>query len=181
MLVRDLMAPSMGGVSPDSPLRDAWERLRALDIDPLPVVDGDHVVGMVSRDSLQRALETHGITSGTLPVHDIMNRDIQCPSPDDDAGDALSRLQSPGEGARVPVVGSDGRLAGMVTAQALRQGAPDSGDGVTAVDDMNAIDSLVSYDEDRVEYDIDASFPASDPAQESSAGTTGPSRGGDTT
>jgi CBS domain-containing protein len=177
MLVRDVMGPSMGGADANETLRDAWTRLEALDLDPLPVVEGDRVVGVLRRKQIHERLAASGLVASRESVHDVMAPATGLPVTDEDVEDVLKRLGQTEEASdRLPVLDRDGRLVGIVTVRALRQRDPDADDGVAAVQSVESIDSLVSYDDDPVDYEIDGSFPASDPPSGSSAGVTGPTK-----
>ena len=56
MQVKEIMSRDVEVVMPDTSIRDAAEKMRALDLGPLPVCDGDRIVGMVTdRDITVRA------------------------------------------------------------------------------------------------------------------------------
>ena len=56
MNVSDVMTRAVDVIHPDSTLDEAAERMRRLDVGPLPVCDGDRLVGIVSLGDL--AVET---------------------------------------------------------------------------------------------------------------------------
>jgi predicted transcriptional regulator len=47
-----LMTPSPVTIAPDASLRDAVELLTVMGVNALPVVAGDHVVGLLSSDGI---------------------------------------------------------------------------------------------------------------------------------
>lgn len=57
--VQAIMTPreSLSTVAPDDPAEDALRRLGELDVDQLPVLDGERLVGMVARRDIARWLE----------------------------------------------------------------------------------------------------------------------------
>jgi CBS domain-containing protein len=182
MLVRDVMGPSMGGADAGGTLRDAWARLEALDLDPLPVVESSKVVGLLRREAIQRQLSAHGFTAGGESVRNVMEPAIGLLTADEEVEAALQKWdQTAQTSERLPVVDRDGTLVGVVAVRQLRQHTAATDDGVTAAQSVNSIDSMVSYDDDPVDYESDSSFPASDPPSESSAGVTAPTRPADTT
>ena len=48
MKLKDIMTAGVDVLSPDGSLREAAQRMRSLDIGPLPVLDGDRVVVMLT-------------------------------------------------------------------------------------------------------------------------------------
>lgn len=54
--VEDVMTPSVQTVTPDTPIAEAARLLRHERIGSLPVVDGDRVVGIITRSDLLDAL-----------------------------------------------------------------------------------------------------------------------------
>src|SRR4051794_8791121 len=76
MKVRDVMTTSVETISPSSSLQAAAERMKTLDVGPLPVCENDHVVGMITdRDITTRAVaQGFGGTVGS--VRDVMTPDV---------------------------------------------------------------------------------------------------------
>lgn len=162
MQVKDVMLPSVGHLEPDGSLRDAAEQLKALNLDPMPVVEGGRVVGVLSEGELAEYAARQGLAAGSAHVRDVMSRDVTCCRADDDLHATLARLGNE-TNRRFPVVDADSKLVGVVSVTDLRARAQTVAGEVDAVSDVNAIESLVQYDEDPVDFMSDASFPASDP------------------
>lgn len=56
MQLKDVMTHDVEVVRPDATLAEAAERMKSLDVGPLPVCDGDRLVGMLTdRDITTRA------------------------------------------------------------------------------------------------------------------------------
>jgi Zn-dependent protease/predicted transcriptional regulator len=51
--------------TPDEPVLGVLERMQSEDINQMPVIDGDHIVGMITRDSILRVIQTR------LQVHHL--------------------------------------------------------------------------------------------------------------
>jgi len=86
--------------------------LQAADIGPLPVCDGDHLVGIVTdRDITVRAVAA-GRDPSSTPVRDVMTSDVVYVRDDQDVDEAIELMRRY-EVRRLPVV-DGGRLAGMV-------------------------------------------------------------------
>lgn len=166
MLVREVMAPVAGSVSPDESLRDAVETIKSLGLDPIPVTKDGHVAGMLSEQAVMDLIAIEGVGGGMKAVRQIMSKEILCCRDNEEIGEAVDRLDRNPACAgltRLPVTDVNGTLVGIVTVHDLREHQQEIGAGTTAVSDVSSIDQLVDYDEDRVDHMNDASFPASDP------------------
>jgi CBS domain-containing protein len=79
----------------------------------LPVVDGMHLVGIVSERDIVRRLHSHGAGLLSAAVADVMTAEVVTCSPDDQAAD-LARVMTDRRVRHLPVV-IDGALAGIVS------------------------------------------------------------------
>lgn len=166
MQVRELMSPIAESVHPDDPLRDASEKMKALELDPMPVTEGNRLVGVLTAEGVQACAQKAGLGAGAIPARDAMSTSITSVTADESAHDALARLQPDvrdNRRARLPVVDGSDNLVGSVTVDTLRRHVEEPGEGVAAVFAVESISSLVDFDQDRVDFMSDESFPASDP------------------
>jgi CBS domain-containing protein len=110
--VTNLMTGSPVTVEPSASLVEAARAMANEDIGPLPVVQGDRLVGIVTdRDLVVRGIaEERDPTSTT--VGDIASSDLVTVTPDTDLHDALE-LMARNQVRRLPVVEND-RLVGIV-------------------------------------------------------------------
>ncbi|MDQ4117982.1 MAG: CBS domain-containing protein [Actinomycetota bacterium] len=79
----------------------------------LPVVDGMHLVGIVSERDIVRHLHSRGPGLLTGTVAEVMTADVVTCSPDDQAAD-LARVMTDRRVRHLPVI-IDGALAGIVS------------------------------------------------------------------
>ncbi|MBA3377050.1 MAG: CBS domain-containing protein [Actinobacteria bacterium] len=101
-------------VTPDTPVRQVAQVMEADDIGAVPVVEGEHLSGMVTdRDIVIRAVAKGKDPSG-MPVREIFSREIVTVGPDDDLSSAL-QLMADHQVRRLPVVDEDNRLVGIVS------------------------------------------------------------------
>jgi predicted transcriptional regulator len=168
MNVENVMTPLVESAHPDDTLRDAAEKMKALDLDPLPVTQDGRVVGCVTNDEVNAQARKEGLSAGSTQVREIMTSDVHCVRSDVHIREALEQIGHDPDArafSRLPVVDGAGKLVGSVAIESLRrrlqQEEPDA--GVAAVHGVESISSLVDYDSDRVDYMSDESFPASDP------------------
>lgn len=111
--VSDVMTKDVEFVSPQDTLREAAEKMRQLNVGPMPVVDGDRPVGIITdRDIVVRAIAL-GHDANASKVSDIMTGDLQTCTPDtslEEAGQIMKDHQI----RRLLVVDESGKLAGIL-------------------------------------------------------------------
>jgi CBS domain-containing protein len=110
--VRDVMHAGAETVRPDDTVKRAASIMKAADVGPLPVCDGDRMVGIITdRDITVRAVAA-GRDPARTPVHEAMTSDIVCVEADQDVDEAIELMRQHAV-RRLPVV-DQGRLVGMV-------------------------------------------------------------------
>jgi len=114
MQLKEVMTPGVEVISPEASIREAAEKMRHLDIGPLPVCDGDRLIGMLTdRDITVRAV-ADGRDPVSTPVRDVMTSDIVYGFDDQDLQDA-TRLMEQYQIRRLPVLNRSKRLVGIVS------------------------------------------------------------------
>jgi CBS domain-containing protein len=114
MLLREIMTPAVEAIAPGDTLEHAARRMEELDVGPLPVCDGGRVVGLLTdRDVAVRAVAA-GCNPRTTLVSDVMTHDVVCGRDDQDVAEA-ARLMERHQVRRLPVLGRDGALVGIVS------------------------------------------------------------------
>ena len=108
--VQKAMLTDFRTVQPDDSLALAVDHALESWQQDFPVVFGDHVLGMLSRESLTRAIAQGGIES---PVRDTMNRDFMAADSHDMLEKALATMRT-AKCRSMPVV-HDGKLVGLLT------------------------------------------------------------------
>ena len=112
-LVREVMTVDPTAVSRDVTVREAARLLAEWGVGPLPVVDGDDLVGIVTdRDLVVRVLADDRDPACTT-VGEIASTGVITIGPDDELEDALG-LMVEHHVRRLPVV-EEGRLVGILT------------------------------------------------------------------
>ena len=113
MQLKEIMTPTVEVIAPEASIREAAEKMRHLDIGPLPVCDGDRLVGMLTdRDITVRAVAA-GRDPVTTQVRDVMTPDVVYGFEDQDIQDA-ARLMEQYQIRRLPVLNRRQQLVGMV-------------------------------------------------------------------
>ncbi len=121
-LVRDYMMSALTTIPKDSSLLDAAMVMRRSLIRHLPIVDGDHLVGIITERDVVRCSpsllseitqdEYNAIFENT-PIARVMTRDPISVTPDSPVRDAIALMLDRKMGC-LPVV-ENGRLVGILT------------------------------------------------------------------
>jgi len=129
MQVKDIMTPQVEVIHPDAMVTEAVEKMSRLDIDPLPVSDGEWLVGMITdRDIMVRAT-TKGSDPNTITVGEVMTPEVICCFEDQNV-ETAARTMEMLQIRCVPVLDHDLQLVGIVSlgdlsARKLRVGIAD--------------------------------------------------------
>ncbi len=114
MQVKDVMTRGAECVRPETTLQEAAQKMKNLDVGPLPVCDNDRLVGMLTdRDITVRAV-AEGKDPRATRVRDAMTEGICYCFEDDDVADA-ARLMKERQVRRLVVLDHNKRLAGIVS------------------------------------------------------------------
>jgi tRNA nucleotidyltransferase (CCA-adding enzyme) len=111
---RDILSAPVHTVLPDATMAEAGALMSTWGHGGLPVMEGDRIVGLVTRKDVDKAVR-HRLSHA--PVKGFMTREIVTVAPGDDLYALESLLAAKGIG-RLPVV-SDGALVGIVTRKDL--------------------------------------------------------------
>jgi CBS domain-containing protein len=110
--VKDVMSSNPTTCEPRASVVDAAKVMAKEDVGPIPIVEGDRLVGLVTdRDLVVRVL-AEGRDPQSTTVGEIASRDLVTVSPDEDFDRALQKLAE-NQVRRLPVVEGD-RLVGIV-------------------------------------------------------------------
>ena len=119
--IRDLMTSSPTTCDASAMVADAAKLMARKDVGPIPVVDGDRLVGIVTDRDIVVRVVAEGRDASSTRLSDIVSSDLKTVSPDDDLDTALRTMAS-AQVRRLPVV-EDGRLVGIVAqADVARKG-----------------------------------------------------------
>ena len=114
MKLREIMTPDVACVGPEDTLREAAEKMRSLNVGPVPVCDNDRLVGMLTdRDIVVRAI-AEGHDPRTTTVREAMSAGVDYCFEDEDATAAAHKMQEK-QIRRLAVLNRDKRLVGIVS------------------------------------------------------------------
>lgn len=115
MKVKELMTAGAQACSPSTSLAGAAATMWSSDCGVIPVLDEKRkVVGIISDRDICIAAGTRVRPTSELLVGDVMSTKVRCCSPEDDVRVALKSMAEE-QVRRLPVVGADGTLAGILS------------------------------------------------------------------
>ena len=111
--IRDLMTVLPRTVKLGDSIVDAAKVMRGEDAGIAPIVDGDRLVGVVTDRDIAVRVVAAGRDPKETKVEEIASSTLVTIDPDQDLDEAL-RLMAKHQVRRLPVVGEDGKLVGIV-------------------------------------------------------------------
>jgi CBS domain-containing protein len=114
MQVKNVMTRGAECINPDASVKEAAEKMKALDVGALPICDNDRLAGMITdRDITVRAV-AEGRDPSQCKVRDVMSEGIHFCFEDADAEEA-ARIMRDNQVRRLAVLNRDKRLVGIVS------------------------------------------------------------------
>lgn len=125
MKIKDIMTKEIACVDANSTAADAAKKMKDQNVGTILVIDQNQLKGLVT----DRAITTRAVAEGkdpkSLPVTDIMTKDVVGCSEEDDVFDALKTMGQ-NKIRRMPVVNDQDHLVGVVSmsdiAEQMRSG-----------------------------------------------------------
>jgi len=114
MQVKEIMTHQVEVVHPEATLREAAQKMAALDVGPLPVCNGDELVGMLTDRDITVRATAEGRDPKTTRVYEVMTPEIIFTYEDEDVGLA-AQLMTEHQIRRLVVLNRDKRLVGIVS------------------------------------------------------------------
>ena len=116
--VRDLMVSNVVMIEPSTSVVDAARRMIQEEKGPLPIVEGDRPVAMVTDRDIVAHVVAEGRDPSSTTVDDIASHDLVTVGPDQDVDEAR-QLMDQHELDRILVV-EGGRLVGIISEADIR-------------------------------------------------------------
>ena len=115
MKVKDVMTPDAKAIWITESLADAAKEMWENDCGALPIIkDGRKVVGMITDRDICIAGATRSRTEGEIPVRDVISRTLHACRPGDEIHSVMDTMKRQ-QVRRLPVIGQDGRLTGIIS------------------------------------------------------------------
>ena len=127
--IRDAMTPNPKTVQADTSAREAARLMKSEDVGPIPVVDGDRLIAIVTDRDIAIRIVAEGKDPET-PVGEIASRDLVTIDPEQSLDEA-GRLMGEHQLRRLPVTEEDGKLVGILAEADIAQSGHDSLTGDT--------------------------------------------------
>ena len=147
MKVQDIMTRDVKFCGPDTNLAEATEILWRNNCGTLPVLDsGGELIGLVTDRDMCIALGTRNCRASDLAVREVAMKPVFTCGPNDDVHGALKTMRQH-QVRRVPVVGEDGKLAGILCLDeiVLHVQKTDDKKGVSYEDVVNTMKAICEH------------------------------------
>ena len=126
--ISEVMTSNPRTVEISTSVVEAARIMKTEDVGPVPIVEGDRLVGMVTDRDIALRVVAEGKDPQSTPVGEIASRDLVTIDPDQSLDEA-GRLMAQHQVRRLPVVEEDGRLVGIVAQADIAQAGDDSRTG----------------------------------------------------
>jgi CBS domain-containing protein len=133
--IRDAMTSNPCAIDADKSVAYAAKMMREEDVGFAPIVEGDRLIGAVTDRDIAVKVVGEGKNPEATTVREIASRDLVTVYPDQDLDEAL-RLMARNQVRRLPVVGQDGELVGVLAQADVAQEA-DASDTGRMVEDIS--------------------------------------------
>ncbi|MGI8424518.1 MAG: CBS domain-containing protein [Chloroflexota bacterium] len=113
MKIQEIMTREVEVIHPNATIAEAAERMKQLNVGPLPVCDGVKVQGMITDRDITIRATAAGHDPNTTKVREVMSPDVVFAYEDQDVEEA-AKLMSEKQIRRLVVLNRDKRLVGIV-------------------------------------------------------------------
>ncbi|MEE8275090.1 MAG: CBS domain-containing protein [Alphaproteobacteria bacterium] len=122
MFVKQIMTPEVAFVGPETQLKDIAGKMREMDVDCLPVMKADRLVGMITdRDIAYRAV-ANGRDPATTTARDVMSKEVSYCFDDQNVDDAVHIMEER-HVRRLLVLDHDRQMVGILALGDLSRSA----------------------------------------------------------
>lgn len=140
MRCREIMTKTVRTATQETVVRDVAAIMRDGDLGAVPIVDGGKLIGIVTdRDIVVRVVAKGG--DANTPGREAMTTELFTVKPDDFVFEAI-RLMGDKQVRRVPVIGENGELVGII---AMADVALETEDEVEIAETLEEISSGASF------------------------------------
>jgi CBS domain-containing protein/sporulation protein YlmC with PRC-barrel domain len=112
--VKDIMTRNVEVVHPEATLWEAAQKMAALDVGPLPVCNGDQLMGMLTDRDITVRATAQGRDPKTTRVHEVMTPEVVYVFEDDDVSEA-AQIMMEQQVRRLVVFNQSKQLAGIIS------------------------------------------------------------------
>jgi len=126
--ISDLMSPNPCAIEADKPVAYAARMMKDEDVGLAPIVEGDRLVGTLTDRDIVTRVVAEGKDPQSVPVREVASTNLVTIDPEEKLDEAL-QLMARNQVRRLPVVGQDGRLVGVVAQADVAREAKDKQTG----------------------------------------------------
>ena len=155
MKVKDVMTSDVKSCGLGTNLAAAAKIMWDADCGAVPVIDDrGHVVGVITDRDICIAAATRPRSEGEIAVADVISRTLHACTPDDDVRTAMDKMKKQ-QVRRLPVIGNDGRLAGIVSLHDLAvQVRPTKNSDIRAEDVLETLVAITAPSRSRATVSV---------------------------
>lgn len=114
MQLREVMTPHVEVIHPDATLREAAQKMKQLDVGPIPVCDGDRIQGMLTDRDITIRATAEGRDPNNTRVREVMTPDVVYCFEDQDVQQAADLMEER-QIRRLIVLNREKKLVGIVS------------------------------------------------------------------
>ena len=111
--IHELMSPNPCAIEAEKPVAYAAKMMKDEDVGLAPIVEGDRLVGTLTDRDIVTRVVAEGKDPQTVAVREVASTRLVTIDPEEKLDEAL-KLMAQNQVRRLPVVGQDGRLVGVV-------------------------------------------------------------------
>ena len=126
--ITDVMSANPCAIDANKPVAYAAKMMKQEDVGLTPIVEGDRLVGALTDRDIVTRVVAEGRDPQSVPVREVASTDLVTIDPQQDLDEAL-RLMASHQVRRLPVVGEDGRLVGVLAQADVAREAKDKQTG----------------------------------------------------
>jgi CBS domain-containing protein len=114
MQVRDVMTKNVEVIRPEDTLRDAAQKMKALDVGAMPVCDGERLVGMLTDRDITIRAAAEGLDPNQTTAQETMTSEVYYCFENQNIEDA-ALLMMEKQIRRLPIINNEKKLVGIVS------------------------------------------------------------------
>ena len=114
MQLKEVMTPNVEVIHPNATLQEAAQKMKGLDVGPLPVCDGEQLVGMLTDRDITVRATAEGRDPKTTKIHEVMTPEVLYVFEDEDVSEA-ARIMTEQQVRRLVVLNQAKQLAGIIS------------------------------------------------------------------
>jgi CBS domain-containing protein len=144
--IRDVMTSNPCTIDAEKSVAYAAKMMQEEDVGLAPIVEGDRLIGMLTDRDIATRVAAEGRDPDQVKVRDVASTQLVTIGPRQDLDDAL-RMMAKHQVRRLPVVGEDGRLVGVVAQADIARTGDDSKTGQLVEEISESGGQMSSFEE----------------------------------